>query len=217
MSNQITDSTLAAYKAYLTLIHTRMLDKYFEQQKPYICCKAGCSYCCENGQYPMTEIELSYLMLGYKLLPFNIRQRVRDNFEKLKAKYEFFKQHHRGTKDNPTFMYECPFLIDGKCSVYDFRAIICRTHGLLFFVEEKEGSHNGNKIPYCVHYGLNYSNIYDPETGTLSDEKMKDLGIEQEPIAYNLSLKTLLRKEITHNFDFEFGEVKPLIDWFMPE
>ena len=64
---------------------------------------------------------------------------------------------------------------------------------------------------------LNYSNIYDPETGTLSDEKMKDLGIEQEPIAYNLSLKTLLRKEITHNFDFEFGEVKPLIDWFMPE
>ena len=215
MSNPITDSTLASYKAYLTLIHTRMLDKYFEEQKPYICCKAGCSYCCQQGQYPMTEIELSYLMLGYKLLPFDIQLKVRENFEKLKARYDFFKQHHGGTKDHPIFMHRCPFLVDNKCSVYDFRAIICRTHGLLFFVEE-----NGvqkNKIPYCVHYGLNYSNIYDEETETLSDEKMKTLGLTQEPIAYNLGLKTLLKKEITQNFNFEFGEVKALIDWFMPE
>lgn len=216
MSNPITDSTLAAYKAYLTLIHTRMLDKYFEQQKPYICCKAGCSYCCEKGQYPVTEIELAYLMLGFKLLPYELQIQVRDNFEALKQDYANYKKLLEENPEQEPYMYKCPFLIDGKCSVYDFRAIICRTHGLLFFVEEKDGSRR-NKIPYCFHYGLNYSNIYDEETETLSDEKMKALGIEQEPIAYNLSLKTLLRKEITQNFDFEFGEVKPLIDWFMPE
>lgn len=215
MCAQITEDTLASYKAYIELVQARMIDKYFEEQKPYICCKAGCSYCCENGQYPVSEVELAYLMLGYKLLPFETQLKIRENFEKLKSRYEFFKQNHSGTKDHPIFMHRCPFLIDNKCSVYDFRAIICRTHGLLFFVEE-----NGvqkNKIPYCVHYGLNYSNIYDPETGTLSDVKMEELGIEQEPIAYNLSLKTLLKKEITENFDFEFGEVKALIDWFMPE
>ena len=215
MCAQITEDTLASYKAYIELVQARMIDKYFEEQKPYICCKAGCSYCCENGQYPVSEVELAYLMLGYKLLPFETQLKIRENFEKLKSRYEFFKQNHGGTKDHPIFMHRCPFLIDNKCSVYDFRAIICRTHGLLFFVEE-----NGvqkNKIPYCVHYGLNYSNIYDPETGTLSDVKMAELGIKQEPLAYNLSLKSLFRKEITDNFDFEFGEVKALIDWFMPE
>lgn len=216
MCNPITDSTLAAYKAYLTLIHTRMLDKYFEQQKPYICCKAGCSYCCEKGQYPMTEIELAYLMLGFKLLPYELQIQVRDNFEALKQDYANYKKLLEENPEQEPYMYKCPFLIDGKCSVYDFRAIICRTHGLLFFVEEKDGKQR-NKIPYCVHYGLNYSNIYDEETETLSDEKMKALGIEQEPIAYNLSLKTLLKKELTKNFDFEFGEVKAMIDWFMPE
>ena len=209
------EDKLASYKAYLTIVQERMIDKYFEEQKPYICCKAGCSYCCQHGQYPMTELELSYLMLGFKLLPFEMQAKIRDNFVKLKARYEFFKQHHGGTKDHPIFMHRCPFLVDDKCSVYDYRAMICRTPGLLFFVEE-----NGvqkNKIQYCAHYRSNYSNIYDEETETLSDKKMKALGLTQEPLAYNLSLKTLFKKELTDNFDFEFGEVKALIDWFMPE
>ncbi len=216
MCAQITEDKLASYKAYLTIVQERMIDKYFEEQKPYICCKAGCSHCCEKGQYPVTEIELAYLMLGYKLLPFETQLKIRDNFDKLKSQYEFFKQQHSGTKDNPVFMYKCPFLVAGRCSVYEYRAVICRTHGLLFFVEEKDGTHK-NKIPYCVHYGLNYSNIYDEETETLSDVKMAELGIKQEPLAYNLGLKALFRKELTDNFDFEFGEVKALVDWFVPE
>ena len=213
---QITEEQLASYKAYLTVVQSRMIDKYFEEQKPYICCKAGCSHCCEKGQYPVTEIELAYLMLGFKLLPFEIQSQVRNNFEALKLEYDNYKKLLAENPEQEAFMYRCPFLVDGKCSVYDFRAVICRTHGLMFFVEEKDGTHR-NKIPFCVHYGLNYSNIYDEETKTLSDKKMKELGLTQEPLAYNLSLKTLFKKELTDNFDFEFGEVKALIDWFMPD
>ena len=213
---QITEEQLASYKAYLTVVQSRMIDKYFEEQKPYICCKAGCSHCCEKGQYPVTEIELAYLMLGFKLLPFEIQSQVRNNFEALKLEYDNYKKLLAENPEQEAIMYRCPFLVDGKCSVYDFRAVICRTHGLMFFVEEKDGTHR-NKIPFCVHYGLNYSNIYDEETKTLSDKKMKELGLTQEPLAYNLSLKTLFKKELTDNFDFEFGEVKALIDWFMPD
>lgn len=216
MCAQITEDKLASYKAYLTIVQERMIDKYFEEQKPYICCKAGCSHCCEKGQYPVTEIELAYLMLGFKLLPYELQCQIRNNFETLKQDYQNYKKLLKENPDQEPYMYKCPFLIDGKCSVYDFRAVICRTHGLMFFEEQKDGTHK-NKIPYCVHYGLNYSNIYDEETKTLSDEKMKALGLTQEPLAYNLSLKTLFKKELTDNFDFEFGEVKALVDWFVPE
>lgn len=214
MPTQITNEMIASYRAYLELVQTRLLDKYFLEQKPYICCKAGCSYCCEHGQYPVTELELSYLIMGYKLLHFSIQNIVKENFEKLKVEYlKYLETNNKFAKNKP-FMYRCPFLIDGRCSVYEYRAMICRTHGLMFFVTDNDGvSHN--KIPYCVNLGLNYSNIYDEKTGMLSEEKMEDLGITQKPLAYNLSLKALFNKEITKELNFEFGESKALIEWFV--
>ena len=214
MLNEFTTEQLANYKAYLNLIEERMLNKYFEQQKPYICCKAGCSHCCEKGEYPVTKIELAYLLLGFGTLSLELKQEIIEKIKHLKAEKSAYEKEFKTTGSTEHFMYECPFLKDHKCSVYDFRAVICRTHGLMFFVEDAKENEPKNKIPFCVHLGLNYSNIYDEETKMLSDEKMKALGITQEPLAYNLSLKTLFNNEITRNLDFEFGEVKALIDWF---
>ena len=217
MIDDFSTEQLANYKAYLELIEERMLNKYFEQQKPYIFCKAGCSHCCEKGQYPVTKIELAYLLLGFSQLPdehkFEIIEKIK-NLKKEKLKYEENSKKEENNASDEGFMYECPFLKDNKCSVYEFRAVICRTHGLMFFVEDAKGNEPKNKIPFCVHLGLNYSNIYDEETKMLSDEKMKALGITQEPLAYNLSLKTLFNNEITQNLDFEFGEVRAMLDWF---
>lgn len=212
MINDFSTEQLANYKAYLNLIEERMLNKYFEQQKPYICCKAGCSHCCEKGQYPVTRIELAYLLLGFSQLPDKEKFEIIEKIKNLKQEKIDFETENPDSKEG--FMYECPFLKDKKCSVYEFRAVICRTHGLMFFVEDAKENEPKNKIPFCVHLGLNYSNIYDEETKMLSDEKMKALGITQEPLAYNLSLKTLFNNEITKNLDFEFGEVKAMIDWF---
>jgi len=212
MLNQFTNNQLASYKAYLNLIQERMLNKYFEEQKPYIFCKAGCSHCCEKGQYPVTKIELAYLLLGFSRLQDEQKLEIIEKIKNLKQEKLNFEIENPDSKEG--FMYECPFLKEHKCSVYEFRAVICRTHGLMFFIEDTKDKEPKNKIPFCVHLGLNYSNIYDEETKTLSDEKMKALGIEQEPLAYNLSLKTLFNNDITKNLDFEFGEVKALIDWF---
>ena len=71
------------------------------------------------------------------------------------------------------------------------------------------------RIPFCVFQGLNYANVLDENNKTLSDTKYKELGLIQEPKAYNVDYKTLTNPEIGNGFGFEFGEMKPLVDWFI--
>lgn len=112
------------------------LANYFELHKAYIHCKPGCSACCEKGDYPLTSIELEYLMKGYIALDNTTKQVVQQNISSMK----------KGGV--------CPFLVDKKCSVYAHRPIICRVHGLAYRYKE-----NKLKLPYCANYGLNYANI----------------------------------------------------------
>ena len=112
------------------------LANYFELHKAYIHCKPGCSACCEKGDYPLTSIELEYLMQGYIALDNITKQVVQQNINSMK----------KGGA--------CPFLVDKKCSVYAHRPIICRVHGLAYRYKE-----NKLKLPYCANYGLNYANI----------------------------------------------------------
>ncbi len=112
------------------------LANYFELHKAYIHCKPGCSACCEKGDYPLTSIELEYLIKGYIALDNTTKQVVQKNINSMK----------KGGV--------CPFLVDKKCSVYAHRPIICRVHGLAYRYKE-----NKLKLPYCANYGLNYANI----------------------------------------------------------
>ena len=59
------------------------LDAMFEHQKDYIFCKEGCSHCCENGEYPFTEIEFDYLLEGYKSLDEGTRKIVDENIKNI--------------------------------------------------------------------------------------------------------------------------------------
>ena len=82
----------------------------------------------------------------------------------------------------------CPFLVNKECSVYDFRPIVCRVHGLAY---KKD---NFVQLPYCANTGLNYSDVY--KNGT----------IKIEPINENLDTPEVLK-------DFEFGEIRSLYNW----
>lgn len=193
------------YEKYLELMGQKLLQKYFEQQKDYIHCKSGCSHCCESGQYPFSGLEFQYAMLGYNELSENEKKFVQEKINNIKIV--------KSNSNDKDFMYECPFLINKMCSIYKYRGIICRTHGLLFFVIDKNGK-SKSKIPNCVHLGLNYSNVYDETTKTLSPEKWKTTAIEVEPVAYNVGLKFLLNNVLTEELELKFGEEKALIDWF---
>ena len=152
----------------------KKLKQYFELHKEYICCCMGCSFCCEKGDYPISQVELEYLIHGFMVLPDNIKRLVQENIKNIqKGKI-------------------CPFLIDKKCSVYEYRPIICRVHGLAYLC--KDGV---VKIPYCVNNGKNYTNVY------------KDGMVTINPIKENLDTPNVLK-------DIDFGEIRNLIDWINP-
>ena len=115
----------------------KKLASYFEAQKDYICCRCGCSECCEQGDYPISQIELEYLMQGFETLAIESKKKVQENFKNFIA----------GGK--------CPFLLDKMCCVYEYRPIICRVHGLAYLCRD-----NIVKVPYCVNSGKNFKSVY---------------------------------------------------------
>lgn len=196
---------LDLYEKYLKLVESKLLNKYFSQQKDYIFCKEGCDFCCKNGEYPFSDLEFKYLMLGFEFLDENTKSIIRSNVSNL-------KEQKKQSTQKP-FVYECPFLINKRCSVYNHRGLICRTHGLLFFSIDDDGKVK-NKMPYCVNLGLNYSNVYDKETKMISQELWDKSKIETEPVAHNISLKALMKNDAVQYLGLEFKELRALIDWF---
>lgn len=149
----------------------KKLDKYFHLHKPYIHCKAGCSNCCEKGDYPISQLELEYLMQGFMKLDNEVKRTVQKNIQEMK----------KGDA--------CPFLTEKKCSVYPYRPIVCRVHGLAYLFKQ-----NVVKVPYCTNQNKNYSDVY--ENGE----------IFINPINENLDTPEVLK-------DFKYGEIRNLFDW----
>lgn len=171
------------YKKFLEKFDKR-IDRYFEEQCEYIKCRQGCSFCCEIGEYPFSRLEIEYLMQGIIRLSTEEKKIIRENIKQLK-------------KQNPR-MYKCPFLINSNCSVYPYRGIVCRTHGLAWYDGDKI------KLPYCVNIGLNYAKVFDRKTGEV---------FIPEPIKEHLRIDSVLRSRQAEEYELECGEIRPLIKW----
>ena len=164
-----------SYSEFINKLDAR-LESCFKQHEQFVCCKAGCSACCEKGDYPVSNLELEYLMQGFINLENTVKSRVQANI----------KTMVKGGK--------CPFLIDNLCSVYPYRPIICRTHGLAYLM--KDGRVN---VPYCVHDGKNYASVYN------NGEFLS------EPVRENLSTLNLLSAE------FPDIVINDMYDWLRNE
>lgn len=192
------------YQKYLDLIEGE-LNKFFEDQKDYLHCKPGCSICCEWGDYPFSQLEMEYAISGFKTLNDDEKAVIASRINKLKVQKAFSINMH--------FMYECPFLVDKKCSIYEYRPIVCRTHGFMYSYKDKDGNVT-NKCAECVKKGLNYSNVYDSEKEMISMQLWAESGIKNKPEIYDISRDTLLDNELTAKLGIDFGETKSLLDWF---
>ncbi len=193
---------LENYIKYLEFLNEK-LSSFFQKQKPYIKCKQGCAKCCQNAQFPFSQIEVSYLMIGVSKLDMETKNIIADNVKKI-------KKEMRSYKGEEPFLYDCPFLINDQCCVYEHRGIICRIFGLLYI-----GSNGKTQVPFCCFQGLNYSNVLADDKSTISAEKYKASGIEEEPVAFNIKYSFLTSSGFEQKFNFAFGEKKPLIDWFV--
>lgn len=176
-----------------------MLNKDFADQAPYIKCKMGCAKCCQNGNYPFSQMELEFLKQEFKTLLPEVQEKIRTRIKDL------IKQKNE-SKDE-TFMHECPFLIDNVCSVYNCRGIICRTFGLIYYNESDR-----MQMPFCAYQGLNYSEIMDFEKNIITEEKLAEAGYGVEPKSYNLDYNKVTDSAMAESFGFSYGEKGPLLD-----
>ena len=158
------------YKEFLDNFDKR-LEFYFSAHKEHICCRKGCSLCCEAGDYPLSQIELEYIMQGFVKLQDETKIKIQNNIKNIK----------RGGA--------CPFLIDKLCSIYPYRPIICRVHGLAYLCKDETV-----KTPYCTSVGKNYSKVYQNGEITIN------------PVLENLDTNEVLKH-------FESGEIRNLADW----
>ena len=175
---------LKRYEKFLSNFD-KLLEKFFQEQKPYIKCQPKCSACCEIGDYPFSRLEMEYLMSGFVILPKDIQDKIRENISTLKAK-------------NPK-EYKCPFLIDKLCSLYSKRGLTCRTHGLGYLYKGKI------KLPECANDGLNYSEIYN--------SKNHEINLKN-PIKMNLRIDGIFNSDLAKSYNLECGEIRRLLDWF---
>ena len=104
---------MLSYEKFLNNLDQK-LNYYFDLQKEYIYCQKGCSLCCKNGDYPLSQLELEYLMQGYITLDNSLKIIIQNNIKSMK----------KGSV--------CPFLVNNECSIYKYRPIICRVHGLAY-------------------------------------------------------------------------------------
>ena len=169
---------LKRYESFLKEFDKK-LKAYFDN--PNIMCKKGCSYCCKGADFPFSRLEAEYLMSGFQGLEKPVKDRVRQNISKIK-------------QENPN-AYNCPFLIDDMCCLYERRGLVCRTYGLCYL------SDGIAKLPDCANFGLNYSKVFI--NGTVTD-----------PIQENLRTDKIFQSDLAKKFDLEHGEIRRLIDWF---
>ena len=71
------------YKKYLEFLNDK-LTTFFHKQKPYIQCKEGCAKCCQNAEFPFSQIEVIYLMNGVSKLDDETKNIVADNVKKIR-------------------------------------------------------------------------------------------------------------------------------------
>lgn len=81
-------------------------EKLEKEHASHLKCKSGCDLCCMN--YNIFPIEFKYILNELKRQQF-----------KMSSKSDAKKNRQ-----------DCVFLVDHKCSIYNVRPIICRTHGL---------------------------------------------------------------------------------------
>lgn len=195
---------LEHYESQLNQV-SEMINSYFARQKDYIKCKRGCSLCCSNSYYPASELEWRYLKKGIENYFSNA-----DIEELHKKVWQIHKDRQEFTKQNANsddFSYVCPFLKNNECSIYEYRPLVCRAHGLI--IKDPASQSAKGSLPYCVNENLNYSNIWDEDKKALSKEKVEALGLKVTPKVYDVSCSSLIKL-----FDgVTFGDNRMIYEW----
>lgn len=97
-------------------------DRVAEADADAIACAVGCDQCCH-----------------VRLSVFSIEaQRIAAALNRIAGRDPALRGRIRRQADDPSHAGKCALLVDGQCSVYAERPMICRSHGLMVVVEDGE-------------------------------------------------------------------------------
>ncbi len=104
----------------------------FEEYKPYLQCRKGCSGCCLSG-FKIRYVEALYLLQGFLSATEDVRASILKNLQDA----------------SPETQMKCPVLVDGACALYDHRPALCRAYGLMIKLDDQTSTCalNFNDIP----------------------------------------------------------------------
>lgn len=161
LDNDICHINFELSKEYYKAVDKR-IKKIIKNQN--LACRISCSKCCEDIHFLLPRIEIDNIVIA--LNNFN-DSNVKDIIgQKIKFLYENYK--HKAINANYNFdnsidgvnyvlsvfkreseiIYNCPFLIENKCSIYENRPVICRTY--LSKSYDKCLDNNADSVIYTV-------------------------------------------------------------------
>ncbi|PRQ07375.1 YkgJ family cysteine cluster protein [Enhygromyxa salina] len=127
------------------------VDQHFEQavarSPDSFACRAGCDRCC-GQRFSVFEVEAAPIRAALAQLASAdppLRERIREQGRDLESS-------------------SCALLVDGRCSVYEQRPMICRSHGLPVAVADPERVDGPLRVDHCP---LNFVESSPPRASVL--------------------------------------------------
>lgn len=104
-------------------MHTaNSIEKFIKKEKVNVACHSGCDKCCKTIRVEILTPEAFYIVDNIKK-QFSVQQ-INELLERLELNNS--KAIHKSLSDYGKEEIECAFLINNKCSIYDFRPYKCR-------------------------------------------------------------------------------------------
>ena len=131
---------------YLVQLRTRVDQHFVEavaRTPTQFACRAGCESCCHH-RLSVFEVEAAPIREALARLEHTdpeSRRRIRE----------------RGLDPDER---ACALLLDGRCSVYEHRPLICRSHGLPIAVRESDEPGSALRVDHCP---LNFRDLHRGE------------------------------------------------------
>lgn len=106
-------------------------------------CRPGCSDCCHQ-LFQITEIEAAVISKGVADLPHTqrepLRKKAADYLEQRRLLVSATGEPESwGSLPTSGSRLACPALIDGECSIYELRPVMCRKFGIPLWNPDRPG------------------------------------------------------------------------------
>lgn len=136
------DPILTVFFDRLQHLFTAMDQQYAEAARHYGFHCAGCEdNCCRTRFYHHTYLEYLYIHKGLKKLDHHRQGQIQSKAA------EVCRETAEADEKSASVRLMCPLNHDGLCSLYDYRPMICRLHGISH--ELKKPGQRPTKGPGC--------------------------------------------------------------------